>query len=362
MDKKSEQNGPRQQVERIVRKRAHSRAGTECEGLLQFAPDHHSMTEWDVLVPVEIDPVGPESIADVATCTGMDEYESYDAALEDIDSYDAAIVRVAQFDEGVIDRADRLQVISKHGSGLDNVDIDAASRRGIVVCNTPGANARAVAEQAIALAFGLGRNLRTGDRHVRSGGWNRSAFTGMELRGKRLGIYGFGAIGRELFDLADGIGLSVTIYDPHKAEGELPDTAARAETLPGLCEHSDIVSIHAPLTAETEESVSTEELEALGSNGLLINTARGRIVDEAALVGALERGTIAGAGLDTFAEEPPGEDHPLFERDDVLLSPHVGANSHAALREMSLRSTANVRTVYEGTIPDSTVNADALYR
>ena len=318
--------------------------------------------EWDVLVPVEIDPAGPASIADFAACTGMDEYDSYDAALADIDSYDAAIVRVATFDSAVIERADKLQVISKHGSGLDNVDIDAASRRGIVVCNTPGANAHAVAEHAVALLFGLARNLRTGDRHVRSGGWNRSAFTGMELRGKTLGIYGFGAIGREVFDLATGIGLSVAVYDPHKTEGELPGTVERAETLPKLFDRSDVVSIHAPLTHETRASVSTEELQALGPAGLLINTARGNIVDEGALVDALEGGTVGGAGLDTFAEEPPAEDNPLFERDDVLVSPHVGANSHDALRQMSLRSTANVRTVYEGGMPESTVNADALDR
>ncbi len=320
------------------------------------------MTEWEVLVPVEIDPAGPESIADFATCTGMDEYDSYDAALDDIDSYDAAIVRVATFDSAVIERADRLQVISKHGSGLDNVDIDAASRRGIVVCNTPGANARAVAEHAIALVFGLARNLRAGDSHVRSGGWNRSAFTGIELRDKTLGIYGFGAIGREVLDLANGIGLSVAVYDPHKAEGELPESVERAETLPGLFERSDIVSIHAPLTPETRASVSTEALQALGPEGLVINTARGRIIDESALVDALEAGAIGGAGLDTFAEEPPSTENALFDRDDVLVSPHVGANSHAALRQMSLRSTANVRTVYEGGIPESTVNADKLDR
>lgn len=319
-------------------------------------------TEWEVLVPVEIDPAGPESIADFATCTGMDEYDSHDAALDDIDSYDAAIVRVANFDSAVIKRADKLQVISKHGSGLDNVDIDAASRRGIVVCNTPGVNARSVAEHAIALVFGLARNLRTGDRHVRSGGWDRSAFTGIELRDKTLGIYGFGAIGREVFDLATGIGLSVAVYDPHKAEGELPDAVERAETLPELFDSSDVVSIHAPLTHETSASVSTEELQTLGPEGLLINTARGKIIDESALVDALEAGAIGGAGLDTFAEEPPAEDNPLFKRDDVLVSPHVGANSHAALRQMSLRSTANVRTVYEGGIPESTVNTDAITR
>jgi D-3-phosphoglycerate dehydrogenase len=135
-------------------------------------------TKWDVLLPMEIDPSGPESMSEFARCTGMDEYGSYDAALEDIGRYDAVIVRVATLDADVIDRADRLRVIAKHGSGLDNVDIEAASERGIVVCNTPGANARSVGEHAVALLFAVRRNLRGADEHVRSGEWDRSSFTG----------------------------------------------------------------------------------------------------------------------------------------------------------------------------------------
>lgn len=319
-------------------------------------------TEWEVLVPMEIDPTGPDSISDFASCTGMDEYGSHEAAVADIGRYDAVVVRVAPLDAEVIERADNLQVIAKHGSGLDNVDIEAASRRDIVVCNTPGANARSVAEHAIGLIFGLARHLRGADRHVRSGGWNRGEFTGTELRGKTIGIYGFGAIGREVAGLAEGIGMDVRVYDSHKENDEFPTSVERSETLPALFERSDIVSLHAPLTPETQGSVSAAELRQLGSDGLLINTARGAIVDEQALVEALERGVIGGAGLDTFAEEPPREDHPLFSREDVLVTPHAGGNSHRALREMSRRAAANVRTVYEGEIPDTTVNAGQIER
>jgi len=319
-------------------------------------------TEWEVLVPGEIDPTGPKSISDVATCTGMEEYGSHEAAVADIGRYDAVVVRVAPLDRAVLERADNLKVIAKHGSGLDNVDIVTASQRDVVVCNTPGANARSVAEHATAMLFGLTRNLRSADGHVRDGGWNRAEFTGTELREKTVGLYGFGNTAREMVKLARGIGLEVRVYDPHKTDDQFPETVERTEILPGLFKQSDIVSIHAPLTDETRHSVSMTELEQLGPEGLLINTARGAIIDEDTLIAALEEGIIAGAGLDTFSEEPPREDHPLFARDDVLVTPHAAGNSDRALREMSSRAAANVRTVYEGGTPETTVNREELDR
>lgn len=315
---------------------------------------------WDVLIPNEIDPSGPDSITDFATCTGMDEYDSTEAALDDIDRYDAVVVRVAPLDRDVIDRADRLKVIAKHGAGLDNVDTEAASNRGIVVCNTPGANARSVAEHAVALLFAVRRNLRTADEHVRSGGWDRGAFAGHELTGDTIGLFGFGNIAKETADLADGMGQTVLVYDPYVTDDDVPAPLKRVGEFSELFSRSDAVSIHAPLTPETRGAVSTEELAALGERGILINTSRGEIVDEAALLEALETGTVEGAGLDTFAAEPPGEDHPLCDRDDVLLTPHVGGVTDKALARMSQRAAANVRTVYEGELPASTVNSAEL--
>lgn len=316
--------------------------------------------DWNVLLPEDIDPSGPESITDFATCTGMDEYSSVADALDDIARYDAVIMRVAPITEEVIDRADRLQVISKHGAGLDSVDIDAASDRNIVVCNTPGANARSVAEHAMALLFAIRRNLRAADKDVRSGSWDRSPFTGHELTGDTLGLFGFGAISREVAELAHGMGQNVLTYDPYVADTDIPARVARITELSDLFARSDAVSIHAPLTDETRHAVSDEELTALGEKGVLINTARGEIVDETALHSALKTGRLFGAGLDTFEEEPPGDDNPLYERDDVLLTPHVGGVTDAALRRMSNRAARNVRTVYEGDLPNATVNRAAL--
>ena len=314
---------------------------------------------WQVLLPPAIDPSGPTAIADFAECTGMDEYDSVDAALDDIDRYDAVIVRVAPLDAAVIDRADRLKVIAKHGSGLDNVDIDAASEREIVVCNTPGVNARSVAEHAIAVLFGVRRNLHTADRHVRSGGWERNDYCGRELDGDTLGLMGFGSIARETARLAEGIGLDIITYDPHHDES-IRDGVVRVKSLTELFERSDAVSLHVPLTDGTRGAVSTEQLDALGESGVLINTARGGVIDKDALIDALDAGTIGGAALDTFENEPPGEAHPLCDQDNALLTPHIGGVTVEALQRMSEGAAANVRTVYEGGIPDSTVNRELI--
>jgi len=317
---------------------------------------------WEVLLPERIDPSGPASIAEFARCTSMDEYDSRGAALDDIGRYDAVVVRTATIDAGVIDRADRLQVIAKHGSGLDNVDVAAASRRNVVVCNTPGVNARSVAEHAIALLFGVRRNLRTADRHVREGGWERHAFAGRELAGDSLGLMGYGSIARETATIARGIGQQILAYDPHQADEDFPDDVVRVDDLVELCDRSDAVSIHVPLVEGTRHAISTAELAALGERGVLLNTSRGGIVDEPALVEALEGGVVGGAGLDNFQSEPPDADNPLLDRDDVLLTPHVGGVTEQALERMSRRAAANVRTVYEGGLPESTVNGDAIDR
>jgi D-3-phosphoglycerate dehydrogenase len=315
---------------------------------------------WEVLLPSAIDPSGPESLADIADCTGMDEYDDEETALADIARYDAVIVRTARLDAEVLDRADRLRVIAKHGTGLDNVAIDAASDRGIVVCNTPDANTRSVAEHTLALLFGVHRHLHTADHHVRRGGWDRSAFTGRELADDTLGLLGFGNIARSVADLAQGVGMSVVVYDPFVSADSVPPEITLLDSLADLCEEADAISLHVPLTDDTRHLVGRAELDRLGEHGVLVNTARGAVVDEDALVEALAEGVIAGAGLDTFESEPPGADHPLASRDDVLLTPHVGANTEQALVRMSQQAADNVRAVYEGGLPDSAVNREAV--
>jgi len=315
---------------------------------------------WQVLLPPQIDPAGPSSIADFADCTGMDEYDSVDDALDDIARYDAVIVRVAELDREVLERAEKLKIIAKHGAGLDNVDIEAASERGIVVCNTPGVNSRSVAEHAIALLFGLRRNLHLADSHVRDGGWDRSAYVGRELQNNTFGLMGYGAIAQEAAAIARGIGQEVLAYDPYVSADEIPDGIEKIDDLTELFARSDAVSIHVPLVDGTRHAVSTEQLDALGETGVVINTARGGIIDEAALVEALDDKAIGGAGLDNFEQEPPSADNPLLAHDRVLLTPHVGGVTYNALERMSRAATANVRTVYDGELPDSTVNREAL--
>ncbi len=317
-------------------------------------------SRWQLLLPAQIDPSGPHSLADIADCTSIDDYDSMDDAIADIGRYDAIIVRTAELSAETLARADQLKVIAKHGTGLDNIDINAASRHGIVVCNTPGVNARSVAEQTIALLFGLRRHLHTADRHVRNGGWDRAAFVGRELRGDTLGLMGFGAIARETATIAQGIGLQINIYDPHHADSGIPPNVERVDSLTALCAQSDAVSLHVPLTDETRHAIGADQLAALGADGVIINTARGGIIDESALVAALDAGLVGGAGLDNFEQEPPGADNPLYAYDTVLLTPHLGGVTENALERMSRQAADNVRTVYERALPESTVNREHL--
>lgn len=315
---------------------------------------------WNVLLPREIHPSGPESIDDIATFTSVSEYDSIDALREDVDRYDAVIDRLIDLSAATIAQADNLKVIAKHGVGVDNIDIGAATERGIVVCNTPGANSRGVAEHAITLLATVRKQVLVADRDIRSGTWERHRYSTPELHGDTLGLLGFGDIGSKTGELARGFGMDVVVYDPYVDADALPDWARMVDALPALFEASDAVSVHVPLTPQTRHLVSTEELEALGEGGIVVNTARGGIVDEAALAAALEDGVIAGSGLDVLESEPPADDHPLLALDSVVLTPHVGGLTEESLRTASTRAAANVRTVYEGGIPETTLNADEL--
>ena len=314
-----------------------------------------TQNRWRVLVAEPIDDVGPRNLADVADCVWYDEYDGIEEMRADIDRFDAMIVRRFVVDRPLLDRATSLKIVAKHGAGLDNVDIEAATDRNVVVCNTPGVNAPSVAEHALALLLAVRKRLRVADADVRSGTWDRTKYASNELRGNTLGLFGCGAIGVDLAALARGIGMDVCYYDPYLAAEEAPQEAMRVESKAALFERADAVSVHAPLTDETHNAISTPELDALGPGGILVNTARGSIVDESALVEALD-GTLAGAGLDVFESEPLPPGHPLFDAENVLVSPHIAGATVEGLERMSRGAAANVRTVYEGRLPETTVN------
>jgi phosphoglycerate dehydrogenase-like enzyme len=313
---------------------------------------------WHVLLPNESDihPAGPDSLADIAAVSRYGDYEDRAALLADADRFDAIVERMFEVDEALLDAATNLKVVSKHGVGLDAIDVAAAHERGIVVCNAPGANANAVAEHALGLLFATRRSFRRYDRDVRAGEFDRGRYPASDLRGDTLGLLGCGDIGSAVAGLADAVGMDVIAHDPYL--DAFPDDVTPVESRLELFERADAVSLHLPLNDGTAGLVGEDELAALA--GELVNCARGGVVDEADLRAALSAGTVTAAGVDVFAEEPPGEDHPLFEYDNVVCTPHVGAYTDDALRAVSLAACENVRTVYEGGVPDSAVTPETM--
>jgi D-3-phosphoglycerate dehydrogenase len=197
---------------------------------------------------------------------------------------------------------------------------------------------------------------------TRDGEWDRPRWISDEVAGKTVGLFGCGDIGQVLAELVAGLGLDVLGYDPYLDEDDLPDVITKVEETSTLFERSDAISIHSPLTDETNHAISTDELQALGPEGILINTARGPIVDESALVTALRDDVIFGAGIDVFEDEPPADDNELFDLHNVILSQHIGGVTSEAMRRMSTGAAECVRERYQGRLPDTTVNADELDR
>jgi D-3-phosphoglycerate dehydrogenase len=260
------------------------------------------------------------------------------------------IVRQGEIDEDVIAASPRLRVIAKHGTGVDNIDLDAATRLGIPVLRALGANARSVAEHTIALALALLKDLGRLDRAVRGGEWPKAGYVGRDLAGAKLGLIGFGAIGRDVAALARGLGMAVSVFDPY-ATG-LPADVQRETDLDTLLASADIVSLHCPLTTETRHLIDAKRIGRMKPGAFLVNTARGDIVDEAALIEALRNGVIAGAGLDSFAAEPPAKNSPLWSLPNIIVTPHTGGAAKGAMRAMAETAARHVVRVLAGGEPD----------
>jgi D-3-phosphoglycerate dehydrogenase len=240
------------------------------------------------------------------------------------------IVGVDPVSAAVLD-AGPLRVVVKYGGGLDNVDLDAASARGVTVTATPTANARSVAELTIALLLALARHVVVHDRVVRAGSWSRRV--GIELDGKQLGLVGYGAIGRTVGHLARGLGMTVVAHDPAVADADVELLA-----LDELLESSHAVSLHLPLDERTRGLIGARELALMRRDALLVNTSRGGLVDEVALAEVLRSGRLQGAAFDVFAEEPVPPESPLLALDSFVASPHAGAATGDAARRASLQA------------------------
>jgi phosphoglycerate dehydrogenase-like enzyme len=262
-------------------------------------------------------------------------------------------------DAALLDHGRSLKVIGRHGVGYDQIDVRAATARGIQVVYTPGANTQSVAEHVFALMIGLSKHFPRMMAELTRGNYHaRTSLTGRELAGKTLGIIGFGRIGRRVGEIAHlGFGMRVQYHDivPAPEEVELR-AGARRVGLKELLQSSDYVTLHVPLDASTRNLIDQPALAMVRPETILINTSRGPVVDEAAVAVALDRGRLWGFGADVFAEEPPPPDHPLIGRPDVLLTPHSAAQTEEGLRNMATMVAQDVISVLHGTPPLYPVN------
>lgn len=267
---------------------------------------------------------------------------------------DALIVRAGPVTDEVMASAPGLRVLCKHGVGVDNIDVAAATRRGLPVLFTPHANTQAVAEHALALILALLRRVPLEDRRLRGGVFDKRGYRGAELRGKTLGLIGYGRSGRRLAQLAGAFDARVVAYHPSRTAGDTPHVvqAADPHEVYAAC---DILSLHCPLTDQTRGMIDSRAFAQMKDGAYLVNTARGAIVREDHLLEALEAGRLAGAALDVFEHEPPDLTGPLFRRDDVIFTPHVAGLSGEAAREMGLASVRAVLGVLDGQRPPAEI-------
>jgi phosphoglycerate dehydrogenase-like enzyme len=271
-----------------------------------------------------------------------------------LDGVAGAIVSTDPFDAAVLGRAHGLRVIARVGVGTDSIDIEAATRNGVAVCITPGVNAATTADHTIALMLAAIRRIPELDRAVRGGGWPRGHDAmPWELGGATIGLVGYGAIARLVARRLGGFAVRILATDPAGADG-----VERVE-LDDLLRASHVVSLHAPLTRETAGLMDRRRIALMRPDAVLVNTARGGLIDEAALIDALETCRIRAAGLDVFADEPPVSDR-LLRLPNLILTPHVGGVSERSVAEMTRRATAAVLAVLDGGQPEGIVNPATL--
>lgn len=259
--------------------------------------------------------------------------------LEDCDGYIAGLDEVT---DKVLSRCKKLKVVSRYGAGVDRVDLTAAKAHNIAVTNTPGVNAVAVAELAFAMILNLARRISFLNEKTKAGEWIRS--TGTELNGKTIGILGLGAIGRNLARYAQGLAMKVMAYDPYINEEYAKENNITVATFDEIVEQSDIISLHLPLTSATKNLIDKSTIARMKQGALLINTSRGGLIDEEAAYEALVDNRLGGLGLDAFEVEPP-TGSPLFDLDNVVVTPHTGAHTKEAIDNMAELSVENLINV-----------------
>ena len=287
------------------------------------------MTNYNILITDGLDARG-QSILRASANVNYRESTPADELTSLIAEYDALIVRgQSRVTAAVMDAAPRLRVVGRAGVGVDNIDLEAAKKHNITVVNAPSSTTVAVAELAVGLLLAIGREIPRGDAGMKQGQWLKKEFEGVELNGKTLGIIGYGRIGTEVGKRAAAFGMNVVTYDPNVSEHELEHGNAEPVSLQDLFAWSDFISLHLPLNVQTRDLIGPLAFSQMKDGVRIISTARGGIIDESALLNALNSGKVAGAALDVFEKEPPGLTE-LVSHPRVIATPHIGAQTAEA--------------------------------
>ncbi len=277
-----------------------------------------------------------------------------------LETADALIVRSAvQVDAALLEHAPKLRVIGRAGVGVDNVDLDAATRKGIAVMNTPGGNAVAVAEQTIAVMLAMARFLCKADAGMHAGKWDKKSLQGTELRGKTLGIVGLGKIGMEVAKRARAFSMEVVGHDPFVSAAVAKDAGIKLASMDEIYAAADYLTLHVGLTPQTTGMINTESLKKMKKGVRIVNIARGELVNEQALVEALKSGHVAGAALDVFTKEPL-KDSPLQSMDNVILTPHIGGSTHEAQEAVGVQIAMQVKEYLKHGVIQNAVNVPSV--
>jgi D-3-phosphoglycerate dehydrogenase len=277
-----------------------------------------------------------------------------------LESADALIVRSAvQADAALLQHAKKLRVIGRAGVGVDNIDLDAATHKGIAVMNTPGANAVAVAEQTLGMMLAMARHLCRADALMHAGKWEKKSLQGTELRGKTLGVVGLGRIGIEVARRAGAFGMDIVAHDPFVSVGVAKEQGIRMSGLDELYATADYITLHVGLTPQTTGMIDASSLKKMKKGVRLVNCARGELVNESDLVQALKQGRVAGAALDVFAEEPP-KNSPLLALENVVLTPHTGGSTYEAQDAVGVQIARQVREYLKHGVIQNAVNVPSV--
>ena len=297
-----------------------------------------------------------ESGAEVDVITNL----SPEELVKKIKDYDALVIRSGtKVTAEVINSAERLKVIGRAGVGIDNVDVEAATKKGIIVLNTPGGNTISAAEHTIAMMLSLARNIPQANVALHKGEWNRKKYTGVEFFNKTLGIVGLGRVGAEVASRMKSFGMQILAYDPFVTEAKANQMGLKLGSLDEVLRNSDFITVHTPLTKDTRDLIDEDEFKIMRPGVRIVNCARGGIINEAALAKAVAEGKVAGAAVDVFTKEPP-VGNPLLEQDKIITTPHLGASTAEAQINVAVAVADQILSIAKGGLPTTALNMPAI--